>query len=610
MKTKILVKTSFTILLCLPILLFSQIKFAWITDTHIGSPNSSEDLSEIVHDVNQSDVKFVILTGDITEKGKNSELMEAKSILSGLNKPYFIIPGNHDTKWSESGCVKFKELFGDNRFYFVYDDYVFIGLNSGIPLRGGGGHISIEDLQWLDAKLNRLSNNSKIILAVHHQLDNEIDNWFEITNRLKKFSKAFVLVGHGHSNRAYDFNGINGAMGRSSLRKHKTAGYNIVTLQNDSIFIEETNLTQKNHWYQNSIEIKHKTLFKVHNIHKNYRTKKFEIKKIFQTKSTLVKTGLIHKNFLVFADLSGNVYSTNISGKLIWNRKFNTSFFGNPINYKNQLILCGTDGIVYFININNGKLIRKINLNSPIIASPTLTAKKNSLIIFSNDGYANYIDIKSHEVNRKKIANLNFEAIPLYHDNRIVIGSWDNYLYSISDSYSDTLIYLWRWTENKNFYYSPAACSPIIDQQKRILISTPDKFISAIDFDNGKTLWRSNEYNSWESIGINKRKDILFIKSIIDTIFALNIKDSIPNLIWKNGLDYGLDTNPINLVEHQNNLFIPSKNGSLYVLNSENGKLLLKIKLGNSRLNNIIPVSKNVLLISNMDGEIFKIILR
>src|SRR6478609_5967661 len=83
-------------------------RFAFISDTHIGSPDgkAEEDLRRTVADINQmTDIDFVVITGDITELGTDDEINRAKQILSGLKVPYYIIPGNHDSGWSESGGV-------------------------------------------------------------------------------------------------------------------------------------------------------------------------------------------------------------------------------------------------------------------------------------------------------------------------------------------------------------------------------------------------------------------------------------------------------------------------------------------------------------------------
>ena len=68
------------------------------------------------------------------------ELSLAKSILDDLNKPYYIIPGNHDTKWSESGCTDFLKLWGNDRFVFDNDKFLFIGLHEGPRMRMADGY--------------------------------------------------------------------------------------------------------------------------------------------------------------------------------------------------------------------------------------------------------------------------------------------------------------------------------------------------------------------------------------------------------------------------------------------------------------------------------------
>ena len=66
-------KKLFTFILFLS--LFSIIKgqdynYAWLSDLHIGAPGADTDLQTAVNDINnRSEIKFVIITGDITEKG-------------------------------------------------------------------------------------------------------------------------------------------------------------------------------------------------------------------------------------------------------------------------------------------------------------------------------------------------------------------------------------------------------------------------------------------------------------------------------------------------------------------------------------------------------------
>ena len=94
-------QTLYLLLILSAAVLAQEFKYAWITDTHIGSPGAKKNLESVINNINnKKDIVFVVITGDISEKGMDVELETAKSILDSLTIPYYIIPGNHDTKWS------------------------------------------------------------------------------------------------------------------------------------------------------------------------------------------------------------------------------------------------------------------------------------------------------------------------------------------------------------------------------------------------------------------------------------------------------------------------------------------------------------------------------
>src|SRR5688572_20855626 len=77
------------------------ITFVHLSDTHIGSGTGADDLRRTVNDINANpDIQFMVISGDITEFGSDEEIKLAKQILDSLNKPWHIIPGNHDSNWS------------------------------------------------------------------------------------------------------------------------------------------------------------------------------------------------------------------------------------------------------------------------------------------------------------------------------------------------------------------------------------------------------------------------------------------------------------------------------------------------------------------------------
>jgi predicted MPP superfamily phosphohydrolase len=71
----------------------NKFRFAHISDTHIGSANADEDLRRTVQNINNdTSLSFVIISGDITDFGSDTELQLAKQILDSLNKPWYIVP--------------------------------------------------------------------------------------------------------------------------------------------------------------------------------------------------------------------------------------------------------------------------------------------------------------------------------------------------------------------------------------------------------------------------------------------------------------------------------------------------------------------------------------
>src|SRR6476661_5522979 len=137
-------------------------RFAFISDTHIGSPNggAEEDLRRTVADINaQAGIDFVVITGDITELGTNEQLKLARQILDSLKIPYYIIPGNHDTGWSESGGLEFTRVFGYDRFSFEHDGIHFIGCAPGPYVRMSDGHVPRSAVNWLKKELDKIGKD-------------------------------------------------------------------------------------------------------------------------------------------------------------------------------------------------------------------------------------------------------------------------------------------------------------------------------------------------------------------------------------------------------------------------------------------------------------------
>lgn len=200
--------------------------FAWLSDVHLNSfAYAEDDLRQSIEDINTNPaVDFAILSGDVTEFGDTKEFLLLQEILKNFRKPYLLLPGNHDVNWSENGCTMFNKIFKASHFCYDWQGVRFIGCGAGPSLRMGPPHIPREEILWLDSIIRATPREQPIIFVNHFPLNQDLSNWYEVTDILKTRNVLVALAGHLHVNRAYDAEGIPAVIGRSSLRRKDPIG--------------------------------------------------------------------------------------------------------------------------------------------------------------------------------------------------------------------------------------------------------------------------------------------------------------------------------------------------------------------------------------------------
>ena len=224
-------------------------RFALLTDLHVTHQGTAlEDLQQSVDQINQSaDIEFVLVTGDITEEGDHQSLQRAKDVLDQLKVDYYIIPGNHETKWSESGVTDFEKIFGSERFKFQHNDCLFLGFNTGPVMRMADGHVVPQDIAWMEDELKQAGCEKSVFLVTHYPLlKQDVDNWYEVTDLVRPYRIQAFLGGHYHKNELFDYDGIPGIIHRSNLRgKEAVGGYSILDVTADSLIVFEHRIGEK-----------------------------------------------------------------------------------------------------------------------------------------------------------------------------------------------------------------------------------------------------------------------------------------------------------------------------------------------------------------------------
>lgn len=588
----------------------AQFRFAFISDTHIGSPNGSaeEDLRRTIRDINaRHDIAFVVLTGDITEMGTNDELRLAKQILDSLGLPWYIIPGNHDTGWSESGGDMFKTIFGDDKFSFEYQGIRFLGCASGPYVRMSDGHVPRDAVNWLDTELKKIKPGQPVLFLNHYPIDDGLDNWYEITDRLRQYNTQGILCGHGHANRAMNFEDIPGVMGRSNLRaKAAEGGYNLVDWRNDSLIFTErkpVSGTEKR-WTAIATGLRNYEKGKTFT-RPDYSvtTKKQGVKLRWSIsdEANIISTPAFSNDLVIVGNQLGriNAYAYN-SGKKKWSFKTEGAIFSSPAIAGNRVVLGSADGKIYCLDTKKGKLQWSFKTSAAVLGAPLING--DTVFIGGSDHHYRALAIQDGRL------IWDFDGLqgpvvskPLLTAGKLLFGAWDRHLYAVSSSGGQLI---WKWNNGSSIRnYSPASCIPVTAEGV-VYIMAPDRYTTAIDLQTGHTLWRINDGGVRESIGISADGKWIYGKSMQDTIVAYAAGRDKKPAAWKMHAGFGYEHAPSMLIEKGGHVFFGTRSGVVYSINPAGKQVNWRYKIDNSMVNTVQVVDERHILASTMDGKL------
>lgn len=232
-------KKFLTVILGLFVVLFAavtsakaeNIKFVQIADAHLdtSSDYSKNVLKSAVADINsQTDISFVVFTGDNINRPTPENLRKFVDIVSGLKVPYYVALGNHDVyKSQDMSKVRYFEILREkHKFYpqrhsnymFRKDNFVFLivdGAKEVIP--GSVGYYRPDTLEWVDKKLT--DNKDKQVVIFQHfpiEYPEGVDIKTHKTYRVEDYQELLekhhnvlaVVTGHFHLNSESMKNGI------------------------------------------------------------------------------------------------------------------------------------------------------------------------------------------------------------------------------------------------------------------------------------------------------------------------------------------------------------------------------------------------------------------
>lgn len=586
--------------------------FAQITDIHLNSndPKPLEYLMTSIADINQNpDIDFVLVTGDLADNGDNASLEQLDSALKTLNKKYYVVTGNHETTWSESGMAKFSELFGSERLEFEHNGVLFLGFTTGPFIKMALGHVAPHDLTWLAEEVSNKGKGKQVFLVTHYPITKgDIDNWSEATDAIRKLNVKVFIGGHYHRNRALFYDGIPGFLSRSNLKDgNGKTGYSLCHVTADSLTIAEKNpgeaprqwggISLKKQYYDPQ---GHADEYPDFSCNATYAGKVGEVWRIKSGRS-IYASATCWKDRVFVGDVTGLMTAYDkATGKECWHFQADKKIVGTPAVVSGTLIFGSTGDRIYGLDARSGRELWQIKTDLPIMGA------------VATDGKTAYIggsDHKMHAIDaRTGKERWTFDGVkgyivtrPLLTQGMVVFGAWDSKLYALNQQDGSLL---WTWNHPKGgLHYSPAQVWPVANKEA-IFIADPQRALTAIGLKDGKTLWRTFQSKVRESIGMSADGQRIYAKTMQDSIVCYRATASEVEEVWATDCGFGYEHASTMLPEVNGTVYSSTKDGLIVALDNKTGRLKWTYKVGASLVNTVTPAGKRHIITTSTDGDI------
>ncbi len=244
-------------------------KIIHLSDTHLKKGkfdlfglDPKKRLRLAIDNINKhhSDADFIVVTGDLTDKGEVETYKVLKDILDNAVPKVYTILGNHDKR--ENYLKVFDDAFENDGFVqgsFLLNNKAFIFLDTLIPGTCSGDMCDVR-FSWFENELKKYESNDVYLFMHHPPMDTGIYLMdivgFESKQRMKDILLKNENIKHiffGHVHRfvsgvyvGKSFNCTRGTnhqvayqFGREELyfTNEEKAGYSIVEINDDGILV-------------------------------------------------------------------------------------------------------------------------------------------------------------------------------------------------------------------------------------------------------------------------------------------------------------------------------------------------------------------------------------
>lgn len=591
-------------------------RIAVLSDIHVTPGNANDGkLREAVAEINATPYDLVIVNGDLSNEGSDVELNNVKSVIDQIKHPLYVLPGNHENNWSQSATKTFVDLWGNDRFVTTLDSLVIIGINCGPFMKMGDGHIKQEDLHWLKSTLEKeVKPGMRVLSFNHYPLLEDLDNVRDYLAVLEQFPVIAHVNGHYHTWRAYNAGGDTDQTGsvlpcvmiRALDMRKGDYGYSEIEIDPDWVRVYNKPLgKERESKFAFAAKTEHKAP-KLPELAELKVPEGFKVEKVWADSASIFTRLGFDNNNIYFGNSLGHAKAISKDGQQKWSVPTGASLFSRPVALgKERIAVPMHDGILV-LDATNGKIRTKQNSKEgPYVADGTLTPDGKAYI------QGGYKRIEKRRPSDGKLiwsydSLFNYcQAAPAIEGNDLLFGAWDTNLRML-DLKTGKLKWVWNNGKTANML-GPGNVVPVIAGD-RVYVVAPDRFMTALDRNTGKQLWRNNDHRYRESLGHSEDGTRVYAKTMDGELVAIDTTTPEFKELWTLDLTLGYDHAPCIVVEKDGYVYTGSRRGLVTISKVDGPELIAALPLGLSEINGIdVDPTTGDIYVSLIEGTVFRI---
>jgi 3',5'-cyclic AMP phosphodiesterase CpdA len=151
------------------------IRLVHVSDLHVGAGDDRSLGPALGELVAQRQPVVVVVTGDLTHRGRADQHERAAALLQGLGAPVLAVPGNHDVPYTAPArftrpWAEFERHWETTEPVFEADGLRVVGLNSARPWRHQSGGLGADALERASRRIRETAPGALRVVCLHHHL--------------------------------------------------------------------------------------------------------------------------------------------------------------------------------------------------------------------------------------------------------------------------------------------------------------------------------------------------------------------------------------------------------------------------------------------------------